>query len=453
MNPKRSIKISERLSFSFGLLFVLLLIIMPLTAGTYAYNQGISDYTEYSTDTLKHISLMLKNNYSVSSGIEEFTRYAESLRSEFELPFIGCFVTSSDNSQIKLIAQAVQPDEINKYIEPSAYYYKDVSPEITQLLYNVYENGSVVSHSDIFSGEYGEVLICYTALPDSNSEKAIICVGADISRAKQNAFSDALIISLIIAAVTAVIGSIYMNHISRRCIVRLRRLSENIGEYTRIKDPIIAEQLRQIEKGNDEIAVLSQQTAAMIAELQNHINKIMEISSELLTAHEQAEKFSKLAHIDALTGLKNKMAYYETVNRIDTQITNAAAEFAFIVIDLNFLKRINDECGHNYGDIMIKRLADLIKEFFRDYDSFRIGGDEFAVIIEGERSKKALTLVSSFRQLLTEGSSVGYKKFPSAAVGCATYRAGIDANSKEVFDRADNDMYGNKLQMKAVRKD
>ena len=86
MNPKRSIKISERLSFSFGLLFVLLLIIMPLTAGTYAYNQGISDYTEYSTDTLKHISLMLKNNYSASSGIEEFTRYAESLRSEFELP-------------------------------------------------------------------------------------------------------------------------------------------------------------------------------------------------------------------------------------------------------------------------------------------------------------------------------------------------------------------------------
>lgn len=453
MNPKRSIKISERLSFSFGLLFVLLLIIMPLTAGTYAYNQGISDYTEYSTDTLKHISLMLKNNYSVSSGIEEFTRYAESLRSEFELPFIGCFVTSSDNSQIKLIAQAVQPDEINEYIEPSSYYYKDVSPEITQLLYNVYENGSVVSHSDIFNGEYGEALICYTALPDSNSEKAIICVGTDISRAKQNAFSDALIISLIIAAVTAVIGSIYMNHISRRCIVRLRRLSENIGEYTRIKDPIIAEQLRQIEKGNDEIAVLSQQTAAMIAELQNHINKIMEISSELLTAHEQAEKFSKLAHVDALTGLKNKMAYYETVNRIDTQITNAAAEFAFIVIDLNFLKRINDECGHNYGDIMIKRLADLIKEFFRDYDSFRIGGDEFAVIIEGERSKKTLTLVSSFRQLLTEGSSVGYKKFPSAAVGCATYRAGIDANAKEVFDRADNDMYGNKLQMKAVRKD
>ena len=68
-------------------------------------------------------------------------------------------------------------------------------------------------------------------------------------------------------------------------------------------------------------------------------------------------------------------------------------------------------------------------------------------------SKKALTLVSSFQQLLMEGSSVGYKKFPSAAVGCATYRAGIDANAKEVFDRADNDMYGNKIQMKAVRKD
>ncbi|MBQ8569728.1 MAG: diguanylate cyclase [Oscillospiraceae bacterium] len=452
MNPKRNVKKVESLSFSFGVLFVLLMIIIPLITGIYTYNQSISDHTEYISDTLRHISAMLKNSYTENDSLDEFILSAGTLRNEFELSFITYITASSDNSQIKLLAEVTQPnDTADKYQKPSANYFKDVSPESTQLLSEVAEKGSLVSYSDIFEQKYGEALICYTLLP-YNTDSGIICIGTDISEVKNRAFVNALIVALITAAVIAVIGSVYMRYIGKRCIMRLRRLSENIREYTRIKDPIIADNIRQIEKGNDEIAVLSQQTAAMMAEMQNHVNQIMDISSELFNANEQAEKFSKLAHIDALTELENKMAYYEAVNRLDNRIADGTAEFAFIVIDLNYLKRINDECGHNYGDTMIKKLADLIRSFFHDYSSFRIGGDEFAVIIEGNMSGRALTLSSNFQQLLNEGSSMGYKIFPSAAVGCATYRAGIDANVKEVFDRADNEMYGNKVRMKAVRK-
>lgn len=452
MNPKRNGKKAESLSFSFGVIFVLLMIIIPLITGIYTYNQSISDHAEYISDTLRHISAMLKNSYTENDSLDEFVLSARTLRNEFELSFITYIAVSSDNSQIKLLAEVTRPnDTADKYKKPSASYFKDVSHESTQLLSEVAEKGTIVSYSDIFEQKYGEALICYTSLP-YNTDSGIICIGTDISEAKNSAFVNALIIALITAAVIAVIGSVYMRYIGKRCILRLRRLSENIREYTRIKDPIIADNIRQLEKGNDEIAVLSQQTAAMMAEMQNHINQIMDISSELFTANEQAEKFSKLAHIDALTELENKMAYYEAVNRLDTRIADGTAEFAFIVIDLNYLKRINDECGHNYGDTMIKKLAELIKSFFHDYSSFRIGGDEFAVIIEGNMSGRALTLSSNFQQLLKEGSSMGYKIFPSAAVGCATYRAGIDANVKEVFDRADNEMYGNKVRMKAVRK-
>lgn len=450
----RNIKITDRLSFSFGVLFVLLMVIMPLTAGIYSYNKTISDFTEHNTDTLKHISALLKTDTSTKGNSDDFLHHAEILIKEFELSSISCVVTSADNSKIKCIAEATYPDDsADIYHNSYADYYKNVSPEITQLISEIYEYGSVVSNSNILNGEYGEDLTCYTSVVFSNNETGILCVGMKTATQKRQAFFDALIIALIIEAVVLIIGIIYMRHIGNHCTMRLRRLSESIGEYARIKDPIIAEHIRQNENGNDEIAVLSQQTASMISELQTHISKIMDISSELLSANEQAEKFSKLAHIDALTGLENKMSYYETVTRLDNQINSGTAEFAFIVIDLNYLKRINDECGHNHGDTMIKKLASLIKDFFHDCSSFRIGGDEFAVIIEGEMSQKALTLVAKFQQLLEEGSIIGYKKFPSAAVGCANYRVGIDTNAKEVFDRADNEMYGNKIQMKAVRRD
>jgi len=452
MNRKRNIKLTERLSFSFGVILVLLMIILPLAASTYSYSKSISDFTEYNTDTLKHISVLLKNNYSTEH--DDFINRAEVLRNEFGLPFISYISASSDNSKIKRIVEISQSEnKTDEYAKSSASYYKEVSPEITQLLSEVLENGTVVSRTDVFEGEYGKTLTSYTLDDDNSGETGIICVGLDIAKAERTALLDSLIIAFVIEAIVAFFGSIYMKYIGKHCTERLKRLSESISEYARIKDPIIAEQIRQNEKGDDEIAVLSQQTASMMSELQNHINKIIDISSELLTANEQAEKFSKLARKDALTGLENKMAYYEAVNRLDAQIQEGTAEFAFVVIDLNFLKRINDECGHNYGDIMIKKLADLIKDFFGNCKSYRIGGDEFAVILDGEISKKSLTLVSKFQLLLKEGSSSGYKNFPSAAVGCANYRASVDTSVKEVFDRADNEMYGNKVQMKAVRKD
>ncbi len=247
-------------------------------------------------------------------------------------------------------------------------------------------------------------------------------------------------------------GYVTMRYINRNYFSRLRHLSESIEEYTRIKDDDIAGRIRSEFRGNDEIAILSQQTASMISELQKHIDRIMTISGELMTANERAEKFSELARKDAMTGLYNKMSYYEAVSRLDESIEKGCAKFAIIVIDLNYLKRINDEYGHNHGDIMIKKLADIIDSFFDPATSYRIGGDEFAVILEGESSRNALTLTANFRNLIMSESALGYWIYPSAAAGCSVYRAGTDKCVRDVFDRADTEMYGNKIQMKARRK-
>ena len=454
MNNKKSVSLTNRLSFCFGVLFTFLMVVIPLSAGLYVYNQSISGFTKHSAESLSHISALLINNVSADSHSDDPADLAERIRSGFGLLFISRIVTSDDDSKIMFTSEALsRADNADTYSVTSGQYYREVSPEITKVLSEARKNGTVVSRHDIYGGEYGKALVCYTSFRDDNGDAGILCVGTDIAAAERDAFFDALVLALIFVIVISVIAVSGMRYIGRHCITRLRRLSDSIEEYTRIKDPALAEQIRQSEKGSDEIAILSQQTASMISELQNHIDRVMTISGELLTANERAEKFSELARKDALTGLENKMAYYEAVKRLDDRIKAGTAEFAFAVIDLNFLKRINDECGHNHGDAMIKKLADLISDFFRDFGSYRIGGDEFAVIIEGAASRKALTLVSKFREMLDEGSAVGYMRFPSAAVGCANYRAGSDTSARDVFDRADNEMYGNKVQMKAVRKD
>ncbi|MBO4453339.1 MAG: amino acid permease, partial [Clostridia bacterium] len=91
------------------------------------------------------------------------------------------------------------------------------------------------------------------------------------------------------------------------------------------------------------------------------------------------------AYRDPLTGVKSKHAYVDRESETDRAIeSGAVAAFAVAVCDVNGLKHINDTLGHQAGDAYIKRSAALICEHFKHSPVYRIGGDEFAVILEGQ---------------------------------------------------------------------
>ncbi|MBO6302980.1 MAG: GGDEF domain-containing protein [Ruminiclostridium sp.] len=448
----------HKLSFSFGILFALFMAVVPAVAGIIAYAESTSEYSENISETVTRISTLLKaqtESVSDENYKENWLVKAEQFRAAFSLPFISLVAVSDDNSQLLHIADAViDYDPSEKYMEKEAAYYTDVSQEVSDVFAKVRETGEAVSREDIFGGKYGKVLVCYTSAKLGDGGTGIMCVAADTGNAENKALLGTILYSLILEAAVTALSVLGMRYVTVHCTSRLRFLSQSIEEYTRIKDPVIADNIRQNTRGSDEISVLSLHTASMITELQGHIDRIMKISGELLTANERAEKFSELARKDALTGLENKLSYYEKVKHLDEMIQSGTAQFAVIVIDLNYLKRINDEYGHNEGDAVLKKLADNISDFFGSKVSYRIGGDEFAVIIEGERSHKALALAANFRNKLADDIIPGQlTSAPSAAVGCSNFRAGQDTSVRDVFERADNEMYGNKIQMKAVRKD
>jgi FOG: GGDEF domain len=91
-----------------------------------------------------------------------------------------------------------------------------------------------------------------------------------------------------------------------------------------------------------------------------------------------------VASVDALTGVKNRHAYLMAEERLNNQIEeNRAPEFAVVVLDVKDLKRVNDTSGHEAGDQYLRNACKVICDTFRHSPVFRIGGDEFAVIMQG----------------------------------------------------------------------
>ena len=170
----------------------------------------------------------------------------------------------------------------------------------------------------------------------------------------------------------------------------------------------------------------------------------------------QLAVMEELAHKDALTGLKNKTAYNEYVAKFDADIVEGRAKFAIIMIDVNFLKKVNDTYGHEYGNIYLINAGKLACSVFGEENVFRIGGDEFVVILEDDKVSLNKYFVTQFKAEM-ERKNLNQSLQPwekiSAAVGVAIFNPDKDKNADEVFKRADADMYKNKLAMKATRKD
>ncbi len=123
----------------------------------------------------------------------------------------------------------------------------------------------------------------------------------------------------------------------------------------------------------------------------------------------KAETYNSLSVLDFLTGLKNRRGFQEAVDALDPD-----AEVGVLFCDINGLKRMNDNYGHESGDRLIRRMADLLREQFPEDESFRISGDEFVSIIrlnEGidfeSRSKHFMKVLAENDHIASLGNSKG----------------------------------------------
>ncbi|MBQ7677477.1 MAG: diguanylate cyclase, partial [Lachnospiraceae bacterium] len=158
-----------------------------------------------------------------------------------------------------------------------------------------------------------------------------------------------------------------------------------------------------------------------------------------------------LAYKDALTGVQNRAAYEKSMEQIDIDIRLGRAEFALIMVDLNKLKTINDTYGHEMGNRYIQNLCAKIKNIFPMESVYRIGGDEFIIILRDEQYQDREGSLDQIREVLAFKDAVDTEHLwenVSAAAGMAVFDPAADDSTESVFKRADQAMYENKIKMK-----
>ena len=154
-----------------------------------------------------------------------------------------------------------------------------------------------------------------------------------------------------------------------------------------------------------------------------------------------------LAYRDPLTGVKNKLAYLEKLKDIEIRMqTKTLKEFGVAVFDLNNLKKVNDTLGHEAGDQYIKDACMFICLHFKYSPVFRIGGDEFVVILEGRDYEEREFLLESFEADIDKSQADGLVVIAS---GLSIFDPKGDDSYNDVFMRADRKMYERKGFLKA----
>ena len=168
------------------------------------------------------------------------------------------------------------------------------------------------------------------------------------------------------------------------------------------------------------------------------------------------KKLENRAYIDTLTGLQNRTAFYENMGGLTKKIEDGTADFSTLMIDVNYLKKVNDVYGHEQGNTYLQNAANLIRKHFGNEGLYRIGGDEFAMLLEGKAQEGTEEKIRAFKeemaQIQADESLQPWEK-PSAAVGLAKYIPGEHDMPDAVLRQADEYMYADKVAMKAVRTD
>lgn len=208
----------------------------------------------------------------------------------------------------------------------------------------------------------------------------------------------------------------------------------------------IQDQLDQVHRTNtvNTVLITGLFILALGAMLINHLS----MKKWETKAVEERDAARETAFKDPMTGAKSKRAYLIREKELDQAIASGTTlNFAVVVCDVNGLKKINDTLGHKAGDEYIKKAFGIVCDIFQHSPVYRIGGDEFVVILTDRdyliRRELVLALHDRSVAHIASGGVV-------VSGGLSDYRPGEDESYHAVFERADELMYNEKKLLKGL---
>lgn len=333
-------------------------------------------------------------------------------------------------------------------------YYEEREPELRGM------DLTKMPEPKISNGDWGWLCSDFKPVYDSKG-KDVCIVGCDIGmddvmKERQRllillvAGTLALIIIVLVAAV------LFMN---RTVVKPLNRMTGEMKNFTP-SEGLNYEDAGVIDlniKSNDEIGEIYHGIRNMQMNIIDYLKDMLVLQEDkeraeidLKDKDEQIDQLNIETYKDALTSVGNKAAYIKRVKEMNQQMEESEHDYAVVVVDINNLKQINDEHGHKSGDVFIKGCCHMVCEVFKHSPVFRIGGDEFAVLLSDadyNNRKELVNLLKSKYEEAYEQKDVPPWEQYTAAVGMAEIAA--DDNTLEfAFKRADKEMYKDKARFK-----
>lgn len=255
----------------------------------------------------------------------------------------------------------------------------------------------------------------------------------------EKSFTGAMVIFILFSIVLLLAGLFFSTRVSKSITYPVELLSDDIQ--------IIANgdlEHKAVAYRNDEIGDVTVRLNEMVERLKGTIN-------DLVSAQKRADEMHELANRDALTSVKSRTAYAGYIKAIQDEMDEGKpVEFALGVFDCDNLKTVNDQYGHDKGDEYLKTASHLICRVFKCSPVFRIGGDEFAVGLQGEDFCRRDELVDEFMTAQKEICAAAQNQWEKVrvALGIAVYDPKIDSSAYDTMRRADKIMYENKASEK-----
>ena len=296
-------------------------------------------------------------------------------------------------------------------------------------------------------------------IDSSGRHYGLLCVDISGDELKNKLYRSIFINLAMIVSLGAAMVIILLWWMRAHVTEPIKKLEDSVKEYAQSalgnSDPDALLYTPPKLKINNEIKSLGGSIAAMSLNLRNYARNMAVANKKVEGLEGYVSRINDVAYYDPLTKVKNRAAYEKKCEELEEDIFNLNARFAIVMADVNNLKKVNDEFGHDMGNEYIVGTCRLLSDIFKRSPMFRVGGDEFIIVLEGkdyanreELKKKAMT---ELEKTSCNKEEKPWKRY-SAAIGMADYVQGEDMGVEEVFKRADEEMYSNKVKMKAGRK-
>lgn len=444
------------------LLCVLLSIANHLLFTNYVYD----DYQTYIRELL-HVSLSQIDGDDLKDCIEskeESEKYKASLLYMDNLMdhiddihYLYAVLPLNTNDTGNMMSVFSAERYYDRYVDTEGNLYlgwiseDEFDPETAALFAKIMEGDDTVTYFE----ENTEWGIDYTgAIPIRDSDGnavAVLALDIDMTFLKEQILEHA-IVNILLVTLTGIgfimVFLLWSRKNITKPIVALEQSAEKFVDHSQGQRDVKALDFVAPEIHTDnEVEALSDAVVKMTEYMREYV-------TDVVSAEKKAANMQELANRDALTGIRNKTAYDHEIKKIEVRLQDGETKVGLAMVDLNYLKKLNDTYGHEKGNLAIQKLCRLVCTVFDHSPVFRIGGDEFVIILCGNDydNYEALTekFAAELQKMVDDPALEPWEKV-SASIGAAFYEPGKDDNMESVFARADQAMYENKVAMKAVR--